>query len=204
MIELDKDKKALISQTLDLIEVCNVSRGVRSAYYRSMNGIVETGRQDGNKSLMNMIYKHLDRSAALMYSPTMLHFMIDFENEYPKNILEWGKVVARVITRAWESTNTDIVFGQGVFESLKYGAAILKQFPELQPGKTHPTYQKRLVMPWQFGVYREDENELNKQPCICETSMLSMPEIWKRIWQFPDAKELYRRIKAGSSKQPAS
>ena len=204
MIHLSTDKKKLISETLDIVEVCNVSRGVRSAYYRAMNGIVETGRQDGNKSLMNMIYKHLDRSAALMYSPTMLHFMIDFENEYPKNIIERAKIVARIVTRSWETNNTDITFGQGVFESLKYGAALLKQWPELQPGKTHPVYQKRLVMPWQFGVYREDENELSKQPALCETTMLSMPEVWKRIWQYPDADKFYQRIKSQSSKQPAS
>ena len=203
MIRLSTDKKTLISETLDLIEVCNVSRGVRAAYYRSMNGIVETGRQDGNKSLMNMLYKHLDRSAALMYSPTMLHFMIDFEHEYPKNIIDRGAVIARVITRSWERENTDMVFGQGVFEALKYGAALLKQWPELQPDSSL-RYQKRLVMPWQFGVYREDENELNKQPCLCETTMISLPEVWKRVWQFPDAEKLYQRVKAVSTKEQAS
>lgn len=202
MLFVPTDKKKLLNFALELIEICGNTRAIRSNYYRSINEIVETGRQDGSKSIMNMIFKHIDRSSAHMFSPTDLRFMIDFENEYPKNILDRARVVSRVLTRTWDRNNTDMVFGQGVFEALKFGASLIKQWPE-RHGEAM-AYQKRLVMPWQFGVYREDENELNKQPALLETTMLSLPEVWSRIHHFPDAEKLYQRISANASKEHPS
>lgn len=202
MLFVPTDKKRLLDFALDLIDVCGNSRGVRAAYYRTINEIVETGRQDGSKSIMNMLFKHLDRTAAHLFSPTDLRFMIDFENKYPKNVLDRAAVVAGVLTRTWDTNNTDMCFGQGVFEALKFGASILKQWPENHEGDV-PRYQRRLVMPWQFGVYREDENELNKQPALLETTMLTMPEVWSRIYHLPNAEKLYQRIKSNASRESA-
>lgn len=196
MIALPSEKKKLLKEALDLIEACRSSSGVRAAYCRQLNSIIETGKQDGTRSLINKLYNHIDRLASHLFSPTDLRFTIDFENPYPKNVLDRGHAAAKVLTRDWERSNTDMTFARGVFESLKYGACFLKQWPQEEGPDRVPVYQKSLVMPWQFGVYREDVNDLARQPAMCETFSITLPEVWRRIYHLPDAEVLFQRIKS--------
>lgn len=193
-------QRELITFATDLIEECRVSVGMRASYCRLLNSITETGRYDGGKSLINLLFKHLDRTAAHLFSPVELKFSCGFTRPYPKGITDKGAAVGKLLTSDWKKTNTDVVFGRGVFEALKYGACILKQWPQVEGISEKPVYYKKLIMPWQMGVYNEAENELNRQSAICETTRMTMPDIWRRIWHLPDAKKIYDRIKANSSK----
>lgn len=193
-------ERRLISQVNEWIETCRVSVGARSTQYRLLNAIAETGRYDNQKSLINTLNKQLERVAANLYSPTSLKFDIDFEHPHAPEIYNQGREVAKVLTRQWDRTNTDILFGRGTFESLKYGAALLKQWPSTEGTPETPVYNRKLVMPWNFGVYREDENDIDKQEILCETTSLTMPEVWQRIYRFTDAERLYRRIKGNATK----
>lgn len=201
MLRVPTDRKELIKFALETVGICNASQGTRAAYYRVLNVISETGRADGDsRSLINLLYAHLDRLAAHLYSPTDLKFSIDFENMYPPVIGEQGEVAADVLTRDWERNNTDMVFGQGVFESLRFGSCFLKQWTEQEGEDQTNVPRSSLVMPWQFGVYREDINNLGKQEALCETIPLSLPEVWSRIAHMPNAEYLYRQISANSKK----
>ena len=202
MIELPyNDKIALVGEVNNLIDQCRVSQGMRASYYRLMNAIAETGRYDGTKALINLLYSHLTRTADHLFSPVELKFSIDFERPKPKTMYERGQITGKTLTRTWERNNTDMTFGRGVFEALKYGAAFLKQWPQMEgpEGDEDVVYYDKLVMPWQFGVYREDETRLDRQEALCETSSLTMPEVWRRIWHLPNARKLMERIQANSS-----
>ena len=196
MIPIPTGEKNIIPFANDLIQTCMVSQSMRAAYYRLLNTIAETGRYDGQKSLINMMNTHLERTASHLFSPVELKFAMDFDNAYPANDIRRGEVFAKHLTRQWEKTSTDTLFGRGVFEGLKYGAAILKQWATEEGDEDHkkPSYKKKLVLPWNFGVYREDENDIQEQEALCETCLLTMPEIWQRIYRFPDAKKLYNQI----------
>jgi hypothetical protein len=196
MLPVPKNERELISFARDTVEQCRVSVGARSAYCRLMNAIAETGRYDGTKALINMMNTHLERAAAHLFSPVELKFNIDFENRYPKREMDRAAVVANVLTRQWDRTNTDILFGRGVYEALKYGWCAMKQWPQVEGEKETPTYYQKLVMPWQFGVYNEAENDINRQPALCETTLMTLPEIWRRIYHLPNAKKLFEKIKA--------
>lgn len=196
MITVPSGQRELVAFANELIAQCRVSVPMRAAYCRLMNLIAETGRYDGTKALINTLYKHLDRTAAHLFSPVELKFIIDFENRYPKDIYEKAAVVGNVLTRQWDRTNTDITFGRGVFEGLKYGACLLKQWPQVEGVDEKPNYYKKLVMPWQFGVYNEAETDINLQAALCETTTMTLPEIWRRIYHLPEAKKLFDRIKA--------
>lgn len=183
----------------DLVESCNISRAIRAAFYRQLYAVSQTGRTDGTRAKINKMYKHLDRLQSHLFSPTDLRFIIDFEYQYPKEFQQRAMVAAKIITQDWERTNTDVLFGQGVFESERYGATFLKQWPEEMPGgKVH--YKSALVMPWSMGVSNERCNSLDEQDAICETIILTLPEVWKRIWQMPDANKLFERIRANAKK----
>src|SRR5213076_1589743 len=134
-----------------------------------MNAIAETGRYDGTKSLINLMYNHLSRTASHLFSPVELRFTMDFELPYQKSTYEQAEVAAKAVTRQWDRTNTDMLFGRGVFEALKYGASLLKQWVQQEGPDNRPTYYSKIVMPWQFGVYNESENDINKQHALCET-----------------------------------
>ena len=196
MIPLPTGEKELIPVANELIETCRVSQANRAAYYRLLNQVAETGRPDGMKALINMMNAHLERTASHLYSPIELKFSYDFDNDYTPNIIKRGQVAAKHLTRHWERSASDKLFGQGVFEGLKYGAAILKQWPRIEGpvDKQRISYEKKLVMPWNFGVFRESEGDIDNQEALCETSYLTGPEVWQRIWRFPDAKKLYERI----------
>jgi hypothetical protein len=196
MIELPTGEKELVPFANDLIETCRVSQGNRTAYYRLLNQVAETGRPDGTKALINMMNSHLERTASHLFSPVELKFAYDFDNEYVHDIIKRGDVAAKHLTRHWERSGTGTLFGQGVLESLKYGAALLKQWPKSEGSPEHEriSYEKKLVMPWNFGVYRESESDIDNQEALCETSFLTGPEMWARIWRFPDAKKLYEKI----------
>jgi hypothetical protein len=200
MLPVPDKERDILAFANELIEQCRVSVGMRSAYYRLMNAIAETGRYDGTKSLINLLFRHLDRTASHLYSPVELKFTMDFERPYPKFVYDRASEVGKVVTRQWERSNTDILFGRGVFEALKYGACIPKQWPELDHTERDGTevfkYKAKLVMPWNFGVYREDENDINEQEALCETMTLTLPEVWRRIWRLPKAEKLMERIRA--------
>jgi hypothetical protein len=196
MIPLPTAEKELIPAANELIETCRVSQGNRAAYYRLLNQVAETGRPDGSKALINMMNAHLERTSSHLYSPIELKFAYDFDNDYKPEVIKRGQVAAKHLTRHWERSGCDKLFGQGVFEGLKYGAAILKQWPKAEgpADKQRISYEKKLVMPWNFGVYRESESDISNQEALCETSYLTGPEVWQRIWRFPKAKEMYAQI----------
>src|SRR5438132_10400405 len=132
MIPIPTSEKDIIPFTNDLIETCRISQGVRAAYYRLLNTIAETGTADGTKSLINTMNYHLERTAAHLYSPIELKFSCDFDNDYETHVIKRGQVAAKHLTRQWEKTSTDIMFGHAVFESLKYGLVALKQWPKTE------------------------------------------------------------------------
>src|SRR5882757_888051 len=179
MIPIPTGERELVPFARELIETCQVSQGNRAAYYRLLNQIAETGRYDQSKALINMMNAHLERTAAHLFSPVELKFGIDFDNGYKSETIHRGNVIAKHLTRQWEKTSTDMMFGRGVFEGLKYGAALLKQWPKSDgsEGKERISYEKKLVMPWNFGVYDEFENDIDNQEALCETSMLTGPAV---------------------------
>jgi hypothetical protein len=193
-VELPSDNRALVRECLKIIETCRNDSAARAAYYRSLNQVIETGRSDGSRSLLNLLYRMVDRLSSLLFSPTEIRFAMDFENEYGDEILQRGGVAARLLGRSWERSNTDILFAQGVFESLKYGATILKQQVKQEGSDRLPTYSSGLIMPWQFGVYKPSNASLDAQAAMVETIYLTMPEVWRRVWHMPDARQLFDRI----------
>jgi hypothetical protein len=76
----------------------------------------------------------------------------------------------------------------------------MKQWPETSGFDEDIVYNAKLVMPWQFGVFNEAENDISKQYAVCETVTLTKPEVWRRIHHLPNAKKLFDRICAHATK----
>src|SRR5271167_333405 len=198
-LALPTNSAKLVARAAEIVAECRNSIGARTSRYREIDAVVQSGRTDGIRALINMLNFHIDRTAAHIFSPSYLHFTMDTDFEYPELDLLKMMQGAKVLTRNWQKNNTDILFAQGVRPALKYGSCLLKQWVERTPQDGQPHYGRALVMPWQFSVYREDIEDLARQPAFCETSMLSLPEIWKRIHHLPNAHDLFTRIQARAS-----
>ena len=194
MLTVPTDNKELVTFAGEMIEACMVSADYRMAEYRVLNAIAETGRYTGQKALLNLLNRHLSRLAAHLFSPVELKFALDYERPVPKRFMEMGKFAAKSLTRLWERNSTDTLFGRGVFEGAKYGACLMKQWPETTGFDEDIVYNAKLVMPWNFGVFNETENDISKQYALCETVTLTKPEVWRRVHHLPGAKKLYERI----------
>lgn len=200
MIHVPPDKPSVLKLALDLIEICRVSQATRAQFYSLLNLIMQSGRANGDKALINLMYKHVDRTAAHLFSPVELKFALDFEWEYDEETYKRGAQAAKTVTRQWSRQRTDKRFARGVFDGLSYGCALHKQWPQLSYGDVI-TYHDRLVMPWQFGVFNEAVDDINEQLCLLETNTITMPEVWRRISNLPDARTLYNRIATHAATQ---
>lgn len=201
MLHIPSERKRLVVWVKELIEQCRASSGGRTEDYRTIATLVETGTDDqATRSRMNLLYHHLRRTEAHLFSPIQLQFSLDFTNEYPPEVYERAQSVGRMLTRGWKLNNTDRVFGQGVFEALKYGACFLKQWSEDRGVGKPPVMRRKLVMPWQFAVYTENLNELDEQDAMVETTWLTLPQVWQRIHHLPGAEKLFLQIKANAQR----
>lgn len=186
---LPEGKDKLLKRALEIIEQCRVSSAPRAALARSLKQWRYTGSPDGNPAILNYMNHHLDRMAGFLFSPADLRYQIEFENHYPPNILKQGEVAARVLTREIERRDIDMQFAEGVDLALTFGSCIYK----LMWGYGGVTC--KLVMPWQFGVYREDLNGLDEQEAVLETSYITLHDLWRRISHLPDAVGIYKKAR---------
>lgn len=201
------DAKKLIALAKEQAEICNASRGNRGAAYRQYSQYIETGRSQGGLSLSNVLYAHVDRTASFLFCPTDARFSIGFQAQHQKQILAQADHVARKITIDFGIKNFDLTFAQAVFQSLSYGATIIKlggKVERFEKGGESLTHLKdtsaRIVPPWLFGVENEGKNDLNSQESMCETVYLSKFDVQRRIAHLPNKDDLWKRIQSHSSK----
>lgn len=196
---LPQKLEELTKVALDIIDECNVSRGQRAAAYRHYGMWIEAGQARQSPSgpanylaLANMLYSHVDRLAAHLYSPTDLRFSVDYKNHYARHFLDKAGIAARVLSREWEANDIDTDFGCAVKEALYYGSSIPKLLVKQAGGQV--TIECEIVMPWNFGVYNESRNGLDKQEAVCESLWINRHEVWRHIRHLPDRDKLWRRI----------
>ncbi len=206
-MHIPRDERKLIQLAQTQVEICGVSAGNRGAAYKSYSQYIETGRGQGGASLANTLHAHEDRLASHLFCPTDARFMIDFENEYPKEILLQAQKVARIVTRAFGRRNFDLTFAEAVQQSLDYGASIIKLTGKseiMTIGDKQISHIKnasaQVVPPWRMGVENEGRNDLVEQECIMETVYLNKYDVWRRIRHLPEADKLYKRIMSQSNK----
>ncbi len=123
---------------------------------------------------------------------------MDFTHSYPKEILDKAEVAARVLTREFERRDIDIQFGEGVDLALTYGAAIPKLL------NTHEGVSCRMVLPWQFAVYREDKNDFADQEAVVETNLITPFDFWRRVSHLPNAIQLFKKARSHARRNSSS
>ena len=189
-MRLPENKAQLLKKVIQLIDDCRVSMGDRANLCSTLRQWKYTGSPDGDTAIYNRLESHIDRMSSYLYSPLDLRFLMEFENEYPEDILKMSESGARYLTKSLERNDIDMMFGDGLDQALTNGSSIMK----LMWG--HDGLKAKIIPQFNFGVYKEDLNDLDQQEALLETSYITIHELWRRISHLPDAADIYKRAKS--------
>lgn len=193
-MRLPEGEGRLTKKTLQLVEECKISCGARADQARVQKQWKLTGSPDGNAAIFNRLESHIDRLSAYLFSPVDLRFLMEFEHDYPQDVLRQADVSARYLTKQVEGAGIDTLFSLGVNEALTHGSAVLKL------GWGHNGLGARLIPHWNMGVYHEGRMAFEEQEVILETTYITLHELWRRISHLPGAPDMYKRAKAYAKK----
>jgi hypothetical protein len=194
---LPDSTKQLAPWAFNIVDRCRVSVGQRAALARNLKQWRYTGSPDGNSAIINRLDHHVARKASYLFSPNDLRFHIDFTHTYGKDILDQAEIASRALTRQIERQDIDLEFGLGVDDALTYGASI----PKLVHTASGVTCYLR--MPWQMGVYREDQ-DFNRQEAYCETNYITPFDFWRLVSHLPNGADLFKRARQYSRSRAAN
>lgn len=178
-----------------VLDQCFASQGDRENMARTVNTWRYAGSDNGSSAIFNKIAPHCDKLASAVFSPVDARFLVEFDNDYGPEALKRAQVAGRYLSREITQRNLDMSFQEAVEEAVPHGCTILKSV------WTHNGMDTRVLMPWQFGVYREGETELDRQEAMFERTYITPEELWRRISHRPDAKELFKRAVAYARRQ---
>ena len=190
------DEKKFQAQVLKVLNDCRISCQTRANHARQWKTWRETGSPDGGQAIFNRLKYHIGRMQGFLYSPSGLRFAVEYENRYEESVYAQSEAAAVALTKRFvrprrgEDMTSGMLFADGVYEALTYGAAVVKTLQE----RWGPT--QRLVMPWQMGVYREDLRGFEQQEAISETNYITPFDLWRRISHQLGAVEKYKRARA--------
>ena len=184
---LPSNTEKLLTKVLNLREDCANTMNIRRDAANTLRHWRFNGTDSGDSSIYNRLELDINRKAAYLFSPSDLRFHMEFENRYTQEILSMADVASVYLTKQIEAKDVDIVFSAGVKEALTYGASIIK----LMYG--NDGLKARLVPVWNFGVYRESQNDLASQEAVAERVYITKEELWRRVSHLPDAAALFKR-----------
>ena len=206
---LPDDPKKLKNKAIQLVEQCRVSAGRRADMARSLKRWRFTGSDTGIPAIYNRLNVHLNRLGAYLFSPADLTFYMEFENTYDKNITRMGDLAARKLTRRVEAEDLDKKFALGVDTALTYGSSIMRLSWELDKAPRDSSKKTilsgkptgRIISPYNFGVYREDLDELDSQEAVCETGAITLSDLWRKLQGRSDREDLIKRARSYAKKR---
>jgi hypothetical protein len=178
----------LVEWSKELVEECYVSREERRDQIGSWIAYYYMGRADGQQARYNRIFSHIDRLASMLFSPVDVRFGLEYDETEGEAIIKQGQAAGRYLNREFHRCGIDMDFSQGVNTALVKGSMMLKII------WGSDGLEGWLVHPEQFGVLREDINDLDRQEAFVHTSWLTKSQFARTIIDHPDRKELLDRV----------
>jgi hypothetical protein len=154
---------------------------------RTLRQWAVAGSDNQDIAIYNRLGPHIDRTASYLFSPSDLRFNAEFDRDYPEDFLLKADAAARYMSSQFAKQEIDTKFAASLIPALTYNSALIKVL------WGHRGLSARLVMPWNFGVWREDINDLYAQEAMVETTYITQFELWRRISHLPNAQDLLRR-----------
>ena len=110
-MRLPENKSQLLKKVIQLIDDCRVSMGDRANLCSTLRQWKYTGSPEGDTAIYNRLESHIDRMSSYLYSPLDLRFLMEFENEYPEDILKMSEAGSRYLTKSQLPTSSKYLPG---------------------------------------------------------------------------------------------
>lgn len=172
-----KNQDDLKTRVKQLIDACIASRQDRADLYRRREAYFLYGSGDQRTVKYNRIEPHLDLVSAFLYSPDHAFFNIAAERNAPDAIVKQVTALQDDFNDDFMDDGLSALFAEAIPWSLVYDTMILKAgWSEVKDCLTC-----ELIPPHNFGVYREDVADLDKQRAFCHTYHLDFHESAQRL-----------------------
>lgn len=190
-----KDQDDLKTRVKTLIDTCVASRQDRADLYRRREAYFLYGSGDQRPIKYNRIEPHLDLVSAFLYSPDHAFFNIAAERNAPDKIVKQVTALQDDFNDDFMDDGLSAMFAEAIPWSLVYDTMIIK----LGWSDVRDCLIGELIPPHNFGVYREDISDLDKQRAFCHTYHLDWHESAQRLIAAGKGGEIAR---VGVSNQP--
>lgn len=198
-MRLPGSKKAITDDAINIAKQCMSDQQDRMDQYVRWRNYTYAGSPDAAKpAILNKVGTHIDRLSSQLFSPSEARFLVEFGVAAPKEWQDREYFISRLLSEEYHGCDADLIFGEGVFWALAYGACLTKTLWSVgkdEHGLDHGGEPApHLVMPYQFGVWRPDINGLDRQEAICNVNYIGRAELWRRIKHLPDAGSIMKRV----------
>lgn len=183
-----RDEESLTRRVKDLIDICSGTRKDRADLYRKRESYFLYGSGDQRYVRYNRIEPHLDLVSAFLYSPDHAFFNITAERNSSDTIVKQAIALQDAYNDDFQEDGLTDAFAEAIPWSLVYDTMVMK----LGWHETRQCQTVELVPPQNFGVYREDIADLDKQRCFCHTFFLDWHESASRLIRAGKGKEIAR------------
>jgi hypothetical protein len=185
-----KIKPERFEAAFKIMRHCMNSSSERGTQNRIRKNIYLFGTASGEDTRLNKVKPTLRRLASFLYSQDSIQFWVELlPDEFNAQCFEWLESVSDHMNDAWHDTVADEKAKLGVEWSCVKGSTIFYAKPdELTDGSY--AIGSYLIQPENFGVWREDIPELDKQEAVCHATFKSKPELERMLARHPDRAEI--------------
>jgi hypothetical protein len=186
-------KKHVEDWIRELIDECLVSRPDRVSAYQRYRDIYYTGSDSEAPSKRPRIYSHIDKLSSYLFSPSDVHFNVEFDDDTQA---EWTKIVgpaSSYLNRQFSRRHCDVKFSQANEWALVKGSSLMKLT------WSRGGFEPWVIQPENFGVLREDIEDLDRQDAFVHTFYLTPTQFRRMLGDHPDKTEIMAMAEAGLS-----
>lgn len=171
-----------------LVDECSASLTKRVDRGIAMRNLYLTGDDGGDSQIYNKCFSHIETLSSQIYSPVELRFKIDYYGfasavEKAKAYTATNELYSNV-----RSSDSDILFGDGVTWSLVKGKAFIK----LLYGKQG--LEPYVIQPEMMGVKREDITSLDKQEAFFQSTYYTPEAFFHFLSNNEDQEEIFKKV----------
>lgn len=177
----------------EIIDECTVSRPKRLMEYRFWRDVFFTGSDNDIPSKHNRCYSHIDKLSSYLFSPSDVRFQVDFDEATRDPFSKWANAASNYLNRQFARRNCDITFAEANEWSLVKGATIMKLV------WSRSGLEPWVIQPENFGVLREDIEDLDRQDAFTHTFYLTPTQFRRLLGDRRDRTELMARVAASYS-----
>lgn len=194
-MEIPTGERELALFTSDLVEECLISRENRRMAGRRWRSLYYSGSMTSQPSKHNRCYNHVDKLSSFLFSPSDVHFTVEFEGDA---LDEWRNKktrASRYMNNNFNKSACGSAFGQANEIALVEGSCIIK----LTWNAPRQRMEPHVIAPSFFGVFREDIADLDRQEAFVHSFYVTRAIFKRMIWKHADRDEIMQAIRGSAS-----